>query len=211
MLSGVHHAHRSCSSPKRRRSGPVLPDESASTAHASNQGVGCGAGEDPPPHVRRVQPHGPLHSGGFSPSALSSSSDPKVCARHHPSAHEERDATALPRLRPACTGFYSGHTPPLRELNHPGVSARAPGTNPGPRRGSRVSGGLRSTDHVGSRCDPAVLSSHVRGSRPGVVTVLLIEHAFEREKPEAPLYPSTTGFSNSASSSVELTGKPLTP
>lgn len=68
----------------------------------------------------------------FRPSALSSSSGLSARARHHPSAHEERNATALPRSRPAPAGFYSGHTPPLRGLNHRGVAAPAPETIPAP-------------------------------------------------------------------------------
>lgn len=68
----------------------------------------------------------------FSPSALSSSSGLSTCARHHPSAHEERDTTALPCHRPAPAGFYSGHTPPLRGFNHRGVAAPAPETIPAP-------------------------------------------------------------------------------
>ena len=55
-----------------------------------------------------------------------------VRARHHPSAPEERNATASPRYRPAPAGFYSSHTPPLRGFKHPSVSARAPGTFPVP-------------------------------------------------------------------------------
>jgi len=68
----------------------------------------------------------------FSPSALSSSSGHSTYARHHPSAHEERDTTALPCHRPAPAGFYSGHTPPLRAFNHRGVAAPAPETIPAP-------------------------------------------------------------------------------
>lgn len=131
MHTRVLKAHVSCASPERRQSGPVLPDKTALTAHASTQGAGPRRESSPRPQPtrasrqappqRRVQPVGPfvvLWPLGLCPAP--------------PVAHEERETTASPSHRPASAGFYLSHTPPLRGLNHPGVAARAPGTIPAP-------------------------------------------------------------------------------
>lgn len=65
-------------------------------------------------------------TASYCPSALSLS----YCAQHHLSAHE-RSATALPLKSPRLPpGFYSGHTPTLRRLNHLADKCQAPGTTP---------------------------------------------------------------------------------
>jgi len=86
----------------------------------------------PPPRPRRMLPDRPLREEGSARQPFRRLLTLRGLCPAPPVALEERDATALPRLRPASAGFYSGHTPPLRGFNHPGINARAPGTNPAP-------------------------------------------------------------------------------
>lgn len=206
---GVLRAHLPCASPERRQSGHVLPDRSALTARVSNQGTRVGAGDHLPPLPQCVLQTGPSEKG----SARRPFRHPPT-RRSVPGTTRSTRGTARDGLAACPPGFRRlllGPHSPSAGFQTPRRRRPGTGDQSGPRRGSRVSDELHPTDHVGSRCDPAGPSSHVRGFRPGAVATLRQERAFEGQKPEAPLYPSTTVFPCSASSSVELTGKPLTP
>lgn len=123
-----------------------------------------------------------------------------------------RNGTRLPCrvTAPHTAGFYLGHTPPLRRLKHPDVAIRAPGTNPAPaevpalaafvvRSFTSVAGHARRADRRTSGASAPAQSPH----QPWC--------AFEGQKPEAPLYPSTAGLPGLAPSLTELTGKPFAP
>ena len=107
----------------------------------------------------------------YCPSALSSSFTPGTTrdARTSPHCLAGNIAQKQHRLPPIpLSAFYSGHTPPLRRLNH--VADQATHRLPtGYRSGSCVSHHLRLADHVAIPCDREELQPCVQLFRVGTV------------------------------------------
>lgn len=125
-----------------------------------------------------------------------------------PVSTQERDATALPRHRPACGGLLlRPHSPSAAfetpECHHPGTGDH-PAAAEDPALAAFVVRPVTSVAGQARRADRRTSGAPAPAQSP-----CPCGHAFEGQKPEAPLYPSTAGLPGLASSQVELTGKPF--
>jgi hypothetical protein len=119
-----------------------------------------------------------------------------------------RVATALQRPGPPCAGSYSGHTPPLRCLKHPGDHVPGTGHYAGYRSGSQVSADRHAAGHVARGALPPGHAPYVPDARPGIVSAGRTGD-FGSPKAQAAPYPPVQMFRGSAPSPATLTGKPL--
>lgn len=128
MPAGAHRVHPGCASPSCRQNTPALPSGSglaASLPIKEPSPGGRGTHSPPLPARHAIQT-------GCTPSALSSSPAPVGAAPGTTrSARTGRDCLATDTAKLPLP-VYLGHTPPLRGLNHRGVSTPAPGTIPAP-------------------------------------------------------------------------------
>ena len=83
--------------------------------------------------------------------------------------HANDPTTALQSFRRASARSYSGHTPPLRLLNHRADEARHRATKRGSHTGSCVSTSLRFMGHVAIQCYPEDTAAVCRTFRHGTV------------------------------------------
>lgn len=184
-------AHPGCASPSCRQNTPALPSGpglAASLPIMEPSPGGRGTHSPPLPARHAIQT-------GRTPSALSSSPAPVGAAPGTTrSARTGRDCLATEHRGASAPCLLGPHSPSAG-FESPGCLHPGTGHHPGARRGSRVSDGLRSTVHVGSRCDPARLSPLVRSSRSAKISAPVVGRDFPTQKPEAGGYQIGDGVS----------------